>query len=34
LPERFGLIAFISRNDLEAFARTAAVAGADLDRIK
>ena len=34
LPECFGIIAFIGRNDLEAFARTAAVACADLDRIK
>src|ERR687884_1678487 len=34
LPERFGIIAFIRRNDLKAFARTAAVAGANLDRIK
>ena len=34
LPERFGILAFISRNALEAFARPAAVARADLDRIK
>src|SRR5919206_5004150 len=34
LPERFGIRAFIGRHDLQAFARTAAVPRADLDRIK
>lgn len=34
LPERFGSIAFIGRDDLQAFAGTAAAARADLDCIK
>lgn len=34
LPERFGIIAFIRRNDLEAFAGAPPFAGADLDRIQ
>ena len=34
LPERFGIIAFIGRKDLEAFARTATAARTDLHRIQ
>ena len=34
LPQRFGIIAFIRREDLEAFTRTAPFARADLDRIQ
>ena len=34
LPEGFGIIPFIRRDDLEAFAWTAPFPGADLDRLK
>jgi hypothetical protein len=34
LPERFGILAFSGREDLEAFARTASAARAALDRVK
>ena len=34
VPERFGIIAFLRRDDLQTFARPAAVTGVDLDHLK